>query len=104
MTQQSVTVTTDGRDIDATVESLRSAGLTVTTVHREIGVVSGSVDPTDRDGFVRGIVTLLGDAALRRRFGSANRERVERLFRWDACAAATARVYEDVVETWRARR
>ena len=40
MTQQGVTVTTDGRDIDATVESLRSAGLTVTAVHREIGVVS----------------------------------------------------------------
>lgn len=62
------------------------------------------VDPADRDGFVRGIVALLGDPALRRRFGSANRERVERLFRWDVCAAATARVYEDVVETWRARR
>jgi glycosyltransferase involved in cell wall biosynthesis len=61
-------------------------------------------DPTDRDAFVRGILTLLGDAAIRRRFGGANRERVERLFRWDICAAATARVYEEVLEAWRARR
>ena len=61
-------------------------------------------DPTDRDAFVRGILTLLGDAAIRRRFGSANRERVERLFRWDIFAAATARVYEEVLEAWRARR
>ncbi len=60
-------------------------------------------DPTDRDAFVRGILTLLGDATIRRRFGTANRERVERLYRWDVCAAATARVYEDVLEAWRAR-
>lgn len=58
-------------------------------------------DPTDRDGFVRGILTLLGDAAIRHRFGTANRERVERLFRWDVCAAATARVYEEVLAEWR---
>ena len=49
MTQQNVTVITDGSDIDATVESLRAAGMTVTEVHREIGVVSGSVAPADRD-------------------------------------------------------
>ena len=49
MTQQNVTVTTDGNDIDATVESLRKAGMTVTEVHREIGVVSGSVASADRD-------------------------------------------------------
>ena len=45
-----------------------------------------------------------GDATIRRRFGTANRERVERLYRWDVCAAATARVYEEVLEAWRARR
>jgi len=60
-------------------------------------------DPTDRDAFVRGILTLLADATIRRRFGAANRERVERLYRWDVCAAATARVYEDVLRAWRAR-
>jgi glycogen synthase len=61
-------------------------------------------DPTDRGAFVRGILTLLGDGTIRRRFGSANRERVERRFRWDVCAATTARVYEEVLEAWRARR
>lgn len=64
------------------------------------GLLAG---PSDRDAFARGILSLLGDAALRRRFGAANRERVERLFRWDICAAATVRVYEGVLETWRAR-
>ena len=57
MSEQNVTVTTDGPwidrtdriDIDATVESLREAGMTVTEVHREIGVVSGTVAPADRD-------------------------------------------------------
>ena len=66
MTQQSVTVTTDGRDIDATVESLRSAGLTVSTVHREIGVVSGTVDPADRDSLARvpGVAGVESDRAM----------------------------------------
>ena len=62
------------------------------------------VDPTDRDAFVRGILTLLADAAIRRHVGRVNRERAERLFRWDVCAAATARVYEEVLEAWRVRQ
>jgi hypothetical protein len=49
MSQQNVTVTVEGSDIDATVESLREAGMTVTDVHREIGIVSGSVDPAKRN-------------------------------------------------------
>jgi glycosyltransferase involved in cell wall biosynthesis len=61
-------------------------------------------EPTDRATWVRDILTLLGDAGLRRRFGTANRERVERLFRWDVCAAATTRVYDEVLEAWRAAR
>jgi len=66
MTQQNVTVTTDGRDIDETVESLRSAGMTVTAVHREIGVVSGSVAPADRDALVvvRGVAGVESDRAM----------------------------------------
>ena len=66
MTQQNVTVTTDGRDIDKTVESLRSAGMTVTAVHREIGVVSGSVAPADRDALVvvRGVAGVESDRAM----------------------------------------
>ncbi len=60
-------------------------------------------DPSDRENFARRALLLLSDPALRRKFGSANRARVERLFRWDACAAATARVYEEVLDDWRKR-
>jgi glycosyltransferase involved in cell wall biosynthesis len=41
---------------------------------------------------------------LRRKLGAANAERVERQFRWDHCAATTARVYEEVLAAWRHRR
>ena len=59
--------------------------------------------PADREGFVRNLLLLLADPMLRRKFGAANAERAERLFRWDVCASATAKVYEEVVEAWRRR-
>lgn len=62
------------------------------------------VDPADRDGFARKALLLSGDPLLRRKLGSANGERVERLYRWDHCARATARVYEEVLAEWRGRR
>lgn len=61
-------------------------------------------DPGDRDAFVRKTLLLLSDPMLRRKFGAANAERVERRFRWDHCAASTARVYEEVLDGWRRRR
>lgn len=61
------------------------------------------VDPGDRQAFVHKTLLLLSDAFLRRKFGTVNRERVDRLFRWDTCAAGTARVYEDVLAEWRRR-
>jgi hypothetical protein len=66
MSQQNVTVTTDGRDIDATVESLRAAGMTVTDVHREIGIVSGTVAPADRDSLrgVSGVAAVEADQSF----------------------------------------
>jgi hypothetical protein len=66
MSEQNVTVTTDGRDIDATVESLRAAGMTVTDVHREIGIVSGSVAPANRDSLkaVRGVDAVESDRSF----------------------------------------
>ncbi|MDT5103890.1 MAG: hypothetical protein QOI25_1403 [Mycobacterium sp.] len=59
-------MTTDGRDIDKTVDSLRSAGMTVTAVHREIGVVSGTVAPADRDSLVvvRGVAGVESDRTM----------------------------------------
>jgi len=66
MSEQNVTVTTDGRDIDATVESLRAAGMTVTDVHPEIGIVSGSVAPANRDSLkaVEGVAAVEADQSF----------------------------------------
>jgi len=61
-------------------------------------------DPTDVADLARKTLWLLSDPRLRAKFGAANRARVERCFRWEQCAAATARVYEDVLDDWRARR
>ena len=58
----------------------------------------------DRRLFVEKILALLADPMLRRKFGAANRERVDRMFRWDHCAAQTARVYDEVLHAWRNRR
>ncbi len=59
------------------------------------------VDPSDCDAFVRKALLLCADPMLRRKLGSANAERVDRLFRWDHCAATTARIYEEVLREWR---
>ncbi len=63
-----------------------------------------TVDPSDRAEFARKVLLLCRDALLRRKFGAANGERVERLFRWDHCARSTARVYEEVLAEWRRGR
>src|SRR5206468_1670457 len=62
------------------------------------------VDPSDHDAFVRKTLLLCADPMLRKKLGAANGERVDRLYRWDHCAAATARVYEEVLEGWRRAR
>lgn len=59
-------------------------------------------EPSHREGFVAKILLLLSDPALRAKFGEANRARAARLFRWDRCAAATVRVYEEALEARRA--
>lgn len=61
-------------------------------------------NPSHRVDFVRKVLILLSDAALREKFGLANRERVDRLFRWEHCADATKKVYEEVIHEWRRRR
>lgn len=61
-------------------------------------------EPGAPDAFVRRVLLLLSDPALRRKFGVANRQRVDRLFRWDHCAGVTARIYAQVLDDWRRRR
>lgn len=61
-------------------------------------------DPARPETFVARLQLLLSDGALREKFGRANQERVERLFRWERCARETARVYEAVLDAWRRRR
>lgn len=61
-------------------------------------------DPADRAAFTRSVLELLGDQRLREKFGAANRERVEQLFRWERSAASVKRIYEEVLDGWRRRR
>lgn len=60
-------------------------------------------DPARSQTFVERLLLLAGDAALRKKFGAANAERVERLFRWDRCVEETRRIYERLIEQWRTR-
>ncbi|HWP73226.1 MAG TPA: glycosyltransferase family 4 protein, partial [Methylomirabilota bacterium] len=60
-------------------------------------------DPAGPEPFVEKLALLLGDRALGEKFGHANRERVERMFRWERCVDGTRRVYEEAVERWHRR-
>lgn len=60
-------------------------------------------DPADPEAFAERLGLLLGDRPLREKLGHANRERVERLFRWERCVDGTRRVYEEALEAWRRR-
>jgi glycosyltransferase involved in cell wall biosynthesis len=58
-------------------------------------------DPARPERFVERLGMLLGDRALREKFGAASRDRVDRLFRWDRCVELTRRVYELAIEATR---
>jgi glycosyltransferase involved in cell wall biosynthesis len=93
-----------------TVAEAMSSGLPVVTSSRgsipEL-VVEGEggflCDPSGPEPVAERLARLLDDRALGLKFGLANRERVERLFRWERCVAATRRVYEETIEHWRRR-
>lgn len=92
-----------------TVAEAMSCGLPVVTSNRgsipEI-VADGEggfvCDPGAPAGFVERLSLLIGDRALREKFGAANVERVARLFRWDRCVEATRGVYAEALARWRA--
>ncbi len=62
-------------------------------------------EPRDPDAFARDLAAaldrVLGDAALRARFGRAGRERVERAFSWAAIARQLVDLYEATVTATR---
>jgi glycosyltransferase involved in cell wall biosynthesis len=67
------------------------------------GEVGFLCDPDDPATFVRSVLQLLGEPMLRAKLGHAGRERVERMFRWEQCAASTRRIYEEVIDARRRR-
>ena len=72
------------------------------------GLRDGSFDPADPAGFAKALAAAVnrvaGDAALRERFGAAGRKRVEDDFSWNAIAAQTLAMYEQVMEAHAARK
>ena len=93
-----------------TVAEAMSSGLPVVASNRgsipEL-VVEGEggfvCDPSRPEAFVERLALILGDEGLGRKLGGANRERVERMFRWERCVDGTRRVYQTALEDWRRR-
>jgi glycosyltransferase involved in cell wall biosynthesis len=93
-----------------TVAEAMSSGLPVVASNRgsipEL-VVEGEggfvCEPSGPEAFVEKLSLVLGDEALGRKLGAANRDRVERLFRWERCVDGTRRVYDRALEDWRRR-
>lgn len=91
-----------------TVAEAMSSGLPVVASNRGsipelvVGGEGGFVcEPAGPAPFVEKLALVLGDEALGRKFGAANRERAERMFRWERCVDGTRRVYEAALEDWR---
>ena len=67
-------------------------------VHGQSGFVCGGEDAAT---FVRGLVRLVDDPELRRRFGGFNRERINRHYRWERSSRRVAEIYEDTLLQWK---
>ncbi len=55
----------------------------------------------DRGEFVRAVLRLLDDAALRRRFGAFNRARIDQHFRWHRASRRVLDIYEEILGDWK---
>ncbi len=55
------------------------------------------------EGFVRSVLRLFAHADLRRRFGDFNRDRIERLYRWEECSRRVLEIYQDAALDWKRR-
>ena len=93
-------VVTEAMSSGLPVVASRAASIPELVVDGEGGFVC---EPTDPEAFAEKLGLLLGDRPLREKLGHANRERVERLFRWERCVEGTRRVYEETLEAWRRR-
>jgi rhamnosyl/mannosyltransferase len=60
------------------------------------GITGLTVPPENSEALASAINTLIDNAELRAKYGSAGRKRVEELFTLDAMTAKTLRVYEEV--------
>ena len=69
----------------------------------EDGVSGFLVGVNARADFVERVLRLLGDPALRARFGHAAAERVDRNFRWDGTVRQVLKVYQETVDEYRRR-
>ncbi len=75
------------------VVAARAGGVAEIVEHENTGLL---VAPGDVPGFAAATLRLLGDPALRARFGRAGRARAEALFGIDAHADAVLRAYRSV--------
>lgn len=62
------------------------------------GVNGELIEPGDADAMARHVITLLGDAAMRARYGAEGRSLVQREFSIDAMVDGNLAVYRDVLE------
>jgi glycosyltransferase involved in cell wall biosynthesis len=55
----------------------------------------------DAGAFVRGLIRMLDDPELRRRYGVFNRQRIDRSYRWERTSRRVAEIYEDTLLQWK---
>ena len=58
-------------------------------------------DPTQPAECVRHLLRFLRSPRLRRQFGMAAADRINRSFRWERCVTATVHLYRETVSEWR---
>jgi glycosyltransferase involved in cell wall biosynthesis len=69
----------------------------------EDGVSGFLVEPNNRAAFVESVLRLLREPELRARFGAEASKRVDRHFRWDLTVRQVLKIYQQVVDEFRAR-
>ena len=76
------------------VVGVRAGGVGEIVLHEETGLLA---EPDNTTGLASHIDRLVGDAKLRRAFGTAGRQRAEAYYSLTACAAGVFRVYQQAL-------